>query len=89
MVYDAREHALDLVEAEARECGADMVMGTDVYIHEIGSGLVEFMAIGTAVRKNPRVMCGSASLPAQAVAIHRSTYRHSSDDFLSGTKLAT
>ena len=84
MVYDAREHALDLLEAEARQCGADLVMGTDVYIHEMGSGLLEFMAIGTAMRKDPLAKVISSSLPTQALGVHRRTFRNAADDFLSG-----
>jgi uncharacterized protein YbjQ (UPF0145 family) len=87
LVYEAREHALDLLEAEARECVADMVMGTDVYIHELGGGLVEFMAIGTAVMKHAGLACQSDVLPAQAVAIHRRTFRNSFDDMLSGSDI--
>jgi len=89
MVYDAREHALDLLEAEAKACAADMVMGTDVYIHELGNGLVEFMAIGTAVKKTPGIACSSPDLPAQAVSIRRRTFRNSYDDMLAGASART
>ncbi|HEX7637545.1 MAG TPA: heavy metal-binding domain-containing protein [Burkholderiaceae bacterium] len=84
MVYDAREHALDGLEAEARACGAERVMGTDVYIHELGNGLVEFMAVGTAMRRAEGVRPAHDALPAQAVALHRSTFRSSRDDLLAG-----
>jgi len=87
LVYDAREHALDLLEAEAQACGAGGVMGTDVYVHELGNGLVEFMAIGTAVRAAPGVTVHTAALPAQAVSIHRRTFRMSFDDLLAGAEV--
>jgi uncharacterized protein YbjQ (UPF0145 family) len=84
MVYEAREHALDLLESDAKSCGADMVLGTDVYIHEMANGLVEFMAIGTAVKKNGAISCASPALPAQATAIHRRTFRKSLDNMIAG-----
>jgi uncharacterized protein YbjQ (UPF0145 family) len=84
MVYDAREHALDMLEKEARDAGAEMVMGTDVYIHELGGGLVEFMAVGTAVKKSAGIAPQSESLPVQAVAAHRRTFRNSVDSMLAG-----
>lgn len=89
MVYEAREHALDLLEADAKSCGADMVLGTDVYIHELSSGLVEFMAIGTAVKKSPAATCSSDALPVQAIAVHRRTFRNSADNMLSGSGLSS
>lgn len=84
LVYDAREHALDLIEREAKACGADMVIGTDVYIQELGNGLVEFMAIGTAMKEVRGMKTTQAALPAQATAEHRSTFRNSLSDMLAG-----
>ena len=51
LVHDAREHALDRLKAGADSIGAEEVVGVKTYIIEIGQGLIEFMAIGTAVRK--------------------------------------
>lgn len=84
LVYDAREHALDLLEREAMDCNADVVLGTDVYIHEMANGLVEFMAIGTAVKAVTGIATGASVLPVQAVIPHRRTFRKSFDDMLSG-----
>jgi uncharacterized protein YbjQ (UPF0145 family) len=84
LVYDAREHALDLLEEEALDCRADKVLGTDVFVHDLGNGLVEFMAIGTAVKRMSGIATESPALPAQAVAIHRRTFRSSDDVMLSG-----
>ena len=84
MVYDAREHVLDLIEAEAKMCGADCVMGTDLFIQELSNGLVEFMAVGTAVRRMDSLSTDSDALPAQAVAQHRRTFWQSSDPLLVG-----
>ena len=85
MVYDAREHALDLLEAEARAAQADFVAGTDTFIHELPGGLLEFLAIGTAMKAVAGLRTQSEVLPAQALATHRSTFRHSFDELLSGS----
>jgi uncharacterized protein YbjQ (UPF0145 family) len=84
MVYEAREHALDLIEQEAEAAGADEILGTDLYIHDFGGGLVEFLAVGTAVKKVDGVTTQSDVLPAQATSHHVRTFRNSIDDMMSG-----
>lgn len=84
LVYEAREHALDLLERESMACNADMVLGTDVYVHEMANGLVEFMAMGTAVKAVSGIATASPVLPVQAAIPHRRTFRNSFDDMLSG-----
>ena len=54
LIYDAREHAIGLIRDEATAIGADDVVGIKTHIHEHGN-LLEFMAIGTAVKKFPNV----------------------------------
>jgi uncharacterized protein YbjQ (UPF0145 family) len=85
MVYEAREHALDLIEQEAEAAGADEILGTDLYIHDFGGGLVEFLAVGTAVKKVDGVTTHSDVLPAQATSHHVRTFRNSIDDMMSGS----
>lgn len=70
LVYEARESALDLLEEEALRCGADIVLGVDVRIHDLGNGLVEFLALGSAMKKMPGITTSSDSLPTQVVALH-------------------
>lgn len=53
LIYEARENCLELIRREAEAIGADRVMSTRLTIREIGSGLVELVAVGTAVRKAP------------------------------------
>ena len=55
MIYDARENALAHIRAEAEDLKADGVIGIKVFIYELGGGLVEVMAIGTAIRKHAGV----------------------------------
>ena len=58
-------------------------MGIKTHIHEMGS-LIEFMAIGTAVKKmSGMTMTTSAALPTQAIMRDRETWFSKGDDQLS------
>ena len=80
LIYDAREHAIGLLKDEAAAIGADDVVGIKTHIHDIG-GLIEFMAIGTAVKKIPGCQPLSPQLPVQAVIRDKRTWI-STDDLL-------
>jgi uncharacterized protein YbjQ (UPF0145 family) len=51
-MYEARQLAMDRMDAEATELGADGVVGVrlDVNYYEWGSDTAEFIAVGTAVK---------------------------------------
>jgi uncharacterized protein YbjQ (UPF0145 family) len=74
LVHEAREIAIDRLKREADDLGAEDVVGVKVYISEIGSGLVEFMAVGTAVTKLAGVATATAALPAQAIVRDKDTW---------------
>lgn len=72
MIYEARENCLELVRREAQQLGAERVMSTRLQIREIGQGLVELVAIGTAVRRAlPGMEPQSAQLIPQALILDR------------------
>ncbi|HXX94874.1 MAG TPA: heavy metal-binding domain-containing protein [Planctomycetota bacterium] len=73
LVYDAREHAIGLLKREAEEIGADDVVGIKTHIHEHGN-LLEFMAIGTAVKRFPKVTTLTPTLPPQAIIQDKDTW---------------
>ncbi|MDP9174397.1 MAG: heavy metal-binding domain-containing protein [Planctomycetota bacterium] len=73
LIYDAREHAIGLIKREADAIGADDVVGVKTHIHEHGN-LLEFMAIGTAVKKVPGVTTVSPTLPPQAIIKDKDTW---------------
>ncbi len=73
LIYDAREHAIGLIRDEASAIGADDVVGIKTHVHEHGS-LLEFMAIGTAVKKVPGLTTLSPNLPPQAVMKDKETW---------------
>lgn len=74
LIHDAREIAIDRLKNEADALGAEEVVGVKTYIAEIGNGLVEFMAIGTAVKKVPGFTVQTAALPAQAIIRDKDTW---------------
>jgi uncharacterized protein YbjQ (UPF0145 family) len=51
-LYHSRELAMNRMEEEANELGADGIVGVrlEVNVHAFGQGILEFMAVGTAVR---------------------------------------
>jgi uncharacterized protein YbjQ (UPF0145 family) len=72
LVYQARENCLELIRREAQGFGAERVIGNRLQIRELGSGLIEVMAIGTAVRRGPESMRpASPALIPQAVIVDR------------------
>ena len=74
LIYDARENALHHIMADAAACGADDVVGIKTYVYSLGNGMIEFMAIGTAVKKMPGITTLSPDLPSQAVIRDRDTF---------------
>ena len=74
LIYEARENCLDHIQKEARALQADGVIGIKLFIYEIGGGLVEVMAVGTAIRRNPSVKTQLQQLPPQAIIRDRDTF---------------
>ena len=67
LIYGARENCLSLLRAEAQSVGAERVIGNRLQIRELSPGLIEVVAVGTAVRRLPGITPHSQSLPIQAV----------------------
>ncbi len=67
LIYDARENAILQIAKEAELCKADEVVGIKTFISQLGSGMIEFMAVGTAVRKMDGLKTRSENLPPQAL----------------------
>ncbi len=74
LVHDAREVAIGRLKSEADELGAEEVVGIKTYIAEIGHGLVEFLAIGTALSKMTGVGVATPALPVQAIVPDKDTW---------------
>ncbi len=80
LIYEAREHALGMIKREAEALGADNVVGIRTHIHELGN-LIEFMAVGTAIKKIPGITTVSPTLPPQAIIRDRETWISENDLF--------
>jgi uncharacterized protein YbjQ (UPF0145 family) len=74
LVYEARENCLAHIRDEADSLGADGVIGIKVFVYEISAGLVEVMAIGTAIKRNPSVATHAEQLLPQAIIRDRDTF---------------
>jgi uncharacterized protein YbjQ (UPF0145 family) len=74
LIHDAREIAITRLKNEADILKAEDVVGVKTYIAEIGGGLVEFMAIGTAIRKLEGVAVSSPALPPHAIVHDKDTW---------------
>jgi len=85
LIYDAREHAIGLIRDEANGIGADDVVGIKTHVHEMG-GLLEFMAIGTAIKAHGGVKTENEVLPPQAIIRDRDTWISSDDNLFNTTK---
>lgn len=74
LIYSARENALKIINDEAKAIGADDVIGVKTYVYQLQGGLIEFLAIGTAVKKNDILKTESEQLPPQAVITEKDTF---------------
>lgn len=74
LIYEAREEALKHIAEDARRCGADQVVGIKTYVYNLGGGIIEFLAIGTAVKKMPDIGTESENLIPQAIIRDQETF---------------
>jgi uncharacterized protein YbjQ (UPF0145 family) len=74
LIYGAREQSLKRVQDQAEEIGADDVIGIKTYIYDLGGGLIEFLAIGTAVKKIDGLTTRSEQLPPQTMIKDTDTF---------------
>jgi uncharacterized protein YbjQ (UPF0145 family) len=66
MIYQARIKALSMIAEEAAACEADDVVGIKTYVYDL-DGMVELLAIGTAIKKMPNIKPATSSLIPQAI----------------------
>ncbi len=79
LIYGAREQSLKKVQEQAAEIGADDVLGIKTYIYNLGGGVIEFLAIGTAVKKVSGISTRSDQLPPQAIIRDKDTFVNVAD----------
>jgi uncharacterized protein YbjQ (UPF0145 family) len=74
LIYNAREESLNKVKAQATAIGADDVIGIKTYIYSLGGGVIEFLAIGTAVKRTTATSTKSDQLIPQAIIRDKDTF---------------
>lgn len=74
LIYGARESSLQKVREQAQAIGADDVLGIKTYIYNLGDGVIEFLAIGTAVKRIENIMPRTENLPTQAIIRDKDTF---------------
>ena len=74
LIYEARANCLAHIHEEAESIGADAVVGVKIHIYELGSGLVEVLAIGTAVKRLQGIKTTTDVLIPQAIIRDRDTF---------------
>ena len=80
LIYDAREESLGKVRAQAAAVGADDVLGIKTYVYQLGGGLIEFLAIGTAVKRvGDAVKPHTPNLIPQAIIRDKDTFINLAD----------
>jgi len=74
LIYEARENAIAKIAQDANACGADDVVGIKTYVYQLGNGIIEFLAIGTAVKRMPGLATVSQDLPSQSIIDDKDTF---------------
>lgn len=85
LIYEARENAIARIANDAQACGADDVVGIKTNVYDLGGGVIEFLAIGTAVKRIPGVATLSPQLPPQAIIRDRDTFVNAAETALGTT----
>lgn len=74
IIYEAREESLGKLRAQADAIGAEDIVGVKTYIYDLGGGMIEFLAIGTAVKKTAHAKTKHEQLPPQAIIRDKDTF---------------
>jgi uncharacterized protein YbjQ (UPF0145 family) len=74
LIYQARLKALAMVAEDAEAFKADDVVGVKTYVYDMGGGIVELLAIGTAIKKIPGMRVSNKALIPQAIIRDAETF---------------
>jgi uncharacterized protein YbjQ (UPF0145 family) len=78
LIYQARLKALNMIAEEAELCGAEDVVGVKTYVYQLGGGIIELLAIGTAIKKMPNIRVLTPNLIPQAIIRDIETFTNKS-----------
>ena len=88
LIYQARVRALNMVSEDAASCGAEDVVGVKTYVYDLGGGIVELLAIGTAIKKMSNVKTHSAQLIPQVIIKDVDTFTNNTSMYASALTTA-
>ncbi len=71
LVYGARENCMELMRQEAVARGGEQVIGSKLSIRELAPGLIEVLAVGTAVRRAKGFEPETPFLLPQAIIVEK------------------
>ena len=74
MIFQARTKAISMIADDAANCGGEDVVGVKTYVYDLGGGIIELLAIGTAIKKMPNVKTHSENLIPQAIIRDQDTF---------------
>ena len=74
LIYQAREQSFNRVKEQAKEVGADDVLGIKTYIYQLDNNLTEFLTIGTATKKMQGLSTRSDQILPQAIIKDKQTF---------------
>ena len=74
LIYQAREQSFNRVKEQAKEVGADDVLGIKTYIYQLDNNLTEFLTIGTATKKMQGLSTRSDQILPQAIIRDKQTF---------------
>ncbi|MHB2018420.1 MAG: heavy metal-binding domain-containing protein [Candidatus Xenobia bacterium] len=84
LIYEAREKVVARIAEEAQRLGADDVAGIKVYVYQLQNGVIEFMALGTAVKRVEGIKTFSQTLPVQAIMDDKVTFSNLAEAEMGG-----
>jgi uncharacterized protein YbjQ (UPF0145 family) len=74
MISKARTKAISMIAEDAASCGGEDVVGVKTYVYDLGGGIIELLAIGTAIKKLPNIRTHSENLIPQAIIKDQDTF---------------
>jgi uncharacterized protein YbjQ (UPF0145 family) len=87
IIQYAREETIARIHEQAKSINADDVVGLKIYINQLGNGLIEFFAMGTAIKKSPMIKTESTQLLQEAIIHNKTSYYDYISDVKSGNSI--
>lgn len=87
IIQYVREETITHIREQAKSINADDVIGLKIYINQLGNGLIECFAMGTAIKKSPMIKTESTQLLQEAIIHNKTSYYDYISDVKSGNSI--